>query len=205
MRIKSTWFRSERPKGPAELAGAAAFIAWRVAEQALRSMRRAGFEIEAGGQYFDFLSEWLVFLTQAADRLWCLRMGTEAREEFTASMANRLGEILAGNWNDLLGSGDDPGAVATGKAAFIDLLNLRSADYADFDFDQERADYALHRYLAHQVSAVLGERERIWVYDQVMEIEAPEALSLIRRGMRGLFGDQRPAGVRRGTAMAGGE
>ena len=180
MRIKNHWFRSERPKAVVEIAGAVAFIVWRVAQQILRNMRRADFEINAGPQYFDFLSECLIFLVQCADRTALERLG-EARVEFTTVVANRVGEMLADNRNDLLADAD----VAEIKERFIDLLNLRLNDYADF----ERIDYGCLRYFAGQLAHVVGPRDTVWVHDQIMEIEAPQAVELIERGIHGLLDD----------------
>jgi len=48
---------------------------------------------------------------------------------------------------------------------------------------------------------VLGERDRMWVHDQVMEIEAPDAAAHLLRGLNGLFGlTPRPARRRAGPA-----
>jgi hypothetical protein len=193
MRIKSQWFRSERPKAVSEIAGAVAFIVWRVAQQVLRNMRRADFEIEAGPKYFDFLSEWLIFLVHSADRLAYRRLG-ESRAEFTTALANRVGEILADNRCDLLGDAE-PEQI---KDWFIDLLNLRLSDYADF----ERIDYGCMRYLAGQLTHVVGPGDTVWVHAQVMEIEAPQAIELIERGFKGLMGDT-PRRADRAARMSG--
>jgi len=188
MRIKNHWFKSERPKTVPEIAGAVAFTVWRVAQQVLRNMRRADFDIETGPQYFDFLTEWLIFLVQSADRIAFERLG-EDRVEFTTVLANRVGEFLADNRSDLLG---DASAVDL-KGRFIDLLNLRLSDYADFDL----IDYGCLRYFAGQLAHVVGPRDTVWVHDQVMEIEAPQAVELVERGISGLLDDApRPASQR---------
>jgi hypothetical protein len=41
MRVKSHWFKSETPKSATEIAGAAAFIVFRIAQNALKNMRNA--------------------------------------------------------------------------------------------------------------------------------------------------------------------
>ena len=206
MRIKSQWFRSERARSTVEIAGASAFIAWRLAQHVLRNMRRADFEIEPGAQYFDFLAEWLVFLVLVADRIAYDGLGPEQRAAFIGAMANRVGEILADNRDELLGApddGDDEGAEReTHKSRFIDLLNLRADDYADFDFSERSIDYGFLRYLADRLGHVVGERDALWVRDQVMEIEAPDAVALIRKGMRGLF-DDTPRPAARRLSMSG--
>jgi hypothetical protein len=193
MRIKNHWFKNERPKSVPEIAAAVAFIAWRVAQQVLRNMRRADFDIQAGPKYFDFLSEWLIFLVQSADRTVSERLPGE-RVEFTTVLANRVGEILADNRSDLLG---DAGAAEL-KDRFIDLLNLRMSDYADFD----RIDYGCLRYLAGQLAHVVGPRDTVWVHDQVMEIEAPQAVALLARGIDGLLDDS-PRRASRSARMSG--
>ncbi|MEX8501867.1 MAG: hypothetical protein AB3X41_02335 [Leptothrix ochracea] len=214
LRLKNQWFREERPHSPQELAGAAAFIGWRIAHQVLHNMRRADFEIDPGLPYFDFLAEWLVFVVQIADRMAYVRMSGEDRVAFTTALANRLGEHLSDNWQELLGTtvvetvlGSTLGVdtspstdVVDVKSRFIDRLNLRSQDYADFDYNEEvPLDMGMRRFLAECVVHVLGERDRIWVHDQVMEIESLDTAEMVRRGLRGLLGElprrQRHAGA----------
>ncbi|HRP97619.1 MAG TPA: hypothetical protein PL143_15360 [Rhodocyclaceae bacterium] len=201
MRIKSQWFRNERPKTPREIAGAAAFIAWRIAQHALGNMRKADFEISPGPRYFDFLAEWLIFIVQLADRIAFEKMPAAAREEFTAVMANRVGDILADNRSELLGTADAADGGDRHKRRFIDLLNLRSFDYADYDYTEARIDYGFLRCLADHLAVLVAEDEAVWVRDQVMEIEAPEAVESIRKGMRGLLGEAPQRGSR--AAQAG--
>ncbi len=198
LRLKNQWFQEERPRSPQELAGAAAFIGWRIAHQVLHNMRRADFEIDPGLPYFDFLAEWLVFVVQIADRMAYARMSGEDRVAFTTALANRLGEHLSDNWQELLGS-PRPDVVDV-KSRFIDRLNLRSQDYADFDYEEEAPlDMGMRRFLAECVVHVLGERDRVWVHDQVMEIESLDTAEMVRRGLRGLLGElprrQRSAGA----------
>jgi hypothetical protein len=200
MRVRSHWFKSERPKTPREIAGAMAFIIWRVTQQALKNMRRADFEIAAGPKYFDFIAEWLIFLSHIADSMVWARIGPEKRIEFTTVLANRVGEIYADNRDELLGPSQSQGAAAT-KAGFIDLLNLRLTDYGDFEF-RDGVDYGCLRYLASQLSAVVGPHDTIWVHEQVMEIEAPQAVETICRSFRDLFGEE-PRPVRRRPGVSG--
>ena len=104
MRIKSHWFKAETPKSPQEIASAAAFIIFRVAQNSLKTMRAARFELPPGAQYFAFLSEFLTFLVLGADRLAHARGDEAWRVAFTTAVAHRVGEILAENESDLLGA-----------------------------------------------------------------------------------------------------
>src|SRR5947207_10965706 len=104
MRVKSRWFKSEQEKAPRQVASAAAFIVWRVSLNALKRMRTARFDIDAGPQYFAFLNEFLAFLIAIADRIAYARLAPDARVEFTTGLAYRVGGILDVKERDMLGS-----------------------------------------------------------------------------------------------------
>lgn len=201
MRIKNRWFRDNSPRGPKDIAGGAAFITFRLGQNVLKNMRKADFEIAPGPQYFSFLAEWLIFLTQIADRLAFERMEEADRIEFTTAMANRLGEILEENREELLGmeGGEQVGSF---KGRFIGLLNQRSAEYASHAYDDEGPDYGFLRHLAHNLADIMEDRDKTWVHDQVMAIEAPEAADTIRRGVLGLLGEE-PRPARRSGGSSG--
>lgn len=182
MRVKSNWFRSGRDKTPQELAGAAAFIAWRIAQNALNNMRRAGFDIAVGPQYFQFLSEFLIFLVQLADRIAYRHLDPEERAAFTTELANRAAANLAENWGNLLG-----GEFAEHKAAFIARLNLRAEDYANFEYEKGAANFSFMRQLGLFMQEVVDERDRTWVTDQIVASEAPEAVETLERAIAGLL------------------
>jgi hypothetical protein len=200
MRIKSHWFRPTTPKSPQEIAGAAAFIAWRIAQNALKTMRAARFELEPGPQYFAFLAEFLVFLTLGADRIAHARGDEAWRVAFTTAMANRVGEILADNESGLLGA-TAPGDI---KGRFIDQVNACAAECADLGWDDEGPAYGFLRYLGHRVAEAMADRDRTWAISQVIEVEAPEAAATLRRGMAGLL-DDAPRSRQRSASVATGE
>ena len=97
LRVKSTWFRPGRPKTPEAMADALAFISWRVAQNMLKSMRKADFDIDPGPQYFDFLAEALAFAIQVAWRLAHPRYDEAGRIAFMTELAHRTGDELAEN------------------------------------------------------------------------------------------------------------
>ncbi len=196
MRVKSQWFKGGKARPPQEIAGAAAFIVWRIGENALKSMRNADFDIAVGEQYFSFLSEFLVFLVQAADRVAYRRMSGEERVAFTGTLANRVGETLSDNQSRLLG-----GTAAEHKAAFIELLNRRAGEYAEFEYDETGPSFSFLRHLGYVMQEIMEERDRYWVTDQLMAIEAPEAVETLEKAMLGLFGDAPKP--RRGSAATG--
>jgi hypothetical protein len=182
IRIKSQWFNEGKGKTPKELAGAVSFIAWRIAENALKNTRRADFDVAVGAQYFAFLSEFLIFLVQVADRIAYVRFTAEVRQAFTSELANRIAETLAGNQADLLG-----GTLSGYKSGFIERLNQRAGEYAEFEYGSDGPSFSFMRYLAHCMIDVVDERDKNWVIDQMMAVEAPEAVELVEKAMRGLL------------------
>ena len=182
MRIKSHWFKSDREKTPQEIAGALAFTIWRIADNALKNTRKANFEIAIGPQYFSFLTEFLAFLIQVADRIAHRQLSAEDRFAFTSTLANRVAETLAENQSRLIGS-----SIAEHKQQFIDKLNQRAGEYADFNYGSDGPEFAFTRYLAYCMREVMDEKDIEWVIDQMMSIAAPEAVEMVERTMRNLF------------------
>jgi len=198
MRVKSQWFKSETPKTATEIAGAAAFIIFRIAQNSLKNMRNARFELPPGPVYFAFLAELLAFLTLCADRI-AHRRGDEAwRTEFTTAVANRVGAYLADNEAELLRA--EPSDEI--KRRFVALVNLRSADYSDCRWGDDGPDYAFMRCLGHRVAELMERHEQTWAVSQVIDSEAPEAVAMLQRAMDGLL-DTTPRRPRGGSATRG--
>ncbi len=198
LRIKAHWFKSEKPKSPEQTASAMAFIAWRVALNMLKRMREAGFDIDAGAAYFGFVREVLVFLLAGIDRIAYAKLGAEARAPFTTALVLRVADILRENEADLLGPAGLP-AGGDYRDLFIDQFNELCGHYADFEWTEaEGPDFAFTRYLGSRLEAVVPEKDRNWVIDQVMAIEAPEAVAMLRSAMHDVFSTE-PRSARRAT------
>lgn len=207
MRIKSHWFKPGAPKSAAEQASAMAFIVFRVAQQMLRRMRGADFDIDAGPLYFAFLREVLVFLVAITDRIAHAQLDAAARQEFTVALVRHLARTLQENEDHLLGP--PPAGTPTHADTFIDLVNTLAQHYAEFGADPEardgaagfEPDFGFVRYLGSRLEATLPEKDRRWVIEQVMAAEAPEAVAVVQRSMRDLY-DATPRRARR-AAVSG--
>lgn len=197
MRVKSRWFRAGR-KSPQEIAGAAAFIAWRIAQNGIKKMRSAGYDLPPGAGYFDFAAGFLAFLVVGADRIAYRTGDDEWRVQFITAMANRVGEILADNESELLADA----SAKDIKRGFVDLANECAADCAGFAWDDAGPDYGLLRYFGHRIAGVMRESDRTWAISQLIEIEAPDAAATLVRGMAGLL-DESPPPRERGTRASG--
>ena len=181
MRIKSHWFKEGREHAPEELAGAVAFTVSKIASNALSNTRKAGFEVEAGPQYFAFLSEFLIFLIQVADRIAYRQFSAEDRAVFTGTLANRVGDTYAENRGRLLG--EDQSLC---KQRFIDRLNLRAGEYADFEYAEDGPSFHFSRYLGYCMEQVMSEADSFWIIDQMISIEAPDSVEMVERTMKNL-------------------
>ena len=197
MRIKSHWFKNGREHTPQELAGAVSFVVWRIADNALKNTRKANFEIAVGPQYFAFLTEFLIFLVQVADRIAFRRLTPEARFDFTSTLANRVAETYAENHSRLLG-----GSQHECKQQFIDLLNQRADGYADFDYSEDDPSFNFSRYLGYCMNQVMDQRDSGWIIDQMISIEAPAAAEMTEKTMRDLLNNE-PRQPRRHAAAVG--
>lgn len=197
LRLKSHWFKPEQPKSAGQTASAIAFIVWRVARNMLEHMRKADFDIDIGPTYFAFLREVLVFLVSVADRIAYAQQAGDARAAFTTALVVRVAELLEENESDLIGAA--PSGQAGWRDRFIDQFNELSAHYAEFGYGEDGPDFAFRRYLGSRIEPLLPPKDHRWVLDQVMEIEAPDAVALVRRAMQGVFStDKRP---RRASAL----
>ena len=199
IRIKNQWFNSERPKTAQETASAMAFIVWRVTQNMVKQMREARFDIDVGSQYFAFMREVLVFLIQAVDRMAFDRMPAEERAAFTTALVVRVAEIL--EESELEWLGEPPVGQERWRDRFIDLCNEQTDAYADFSHGPDGPDFAFVRYLGSRVEGVMPEKDRHWIKDQLMAIEVPGALEMVRRGMAGVLSTEtRP---RRRASLSG--
>jgi len=193
MRVKSRWFKGEREKTPQEIAGALAFIIWRISENALRNVRKADFDIAIGNQYFAFLSEFLIFLVQVADRIIYKQLSEEKRQVFISALANRVAEIQAENQCEWLGN-----PVSEYKRIFIARLNQRAGEYAEFEYHGMDNSFSFIRNLATCMLDVVDEKDKSWVIDQVMAIEVPEAVATLEKAMLNLFDSEQEPGLESG-------
>lgn len=182
MRTKSKWFAKGQAREPEILAGAVGLNTWRLGLHSIKRMRGANFEIEASRQYFDFLREYLVFLNHAVDRFAFERLDDGQRRKFTSALVKKTAEFLSENEARLLG-----GEEAPIFDQFIQCFNQRGEDYATFGLDDGRPDFAFMRYCGFRLADVVSEQDRQWVMDQVMAIEAPEAIDTLLKLMDNLF------------------
>src|SRR5512135_920127 len=139
IRLKTTWFKNADSKTPQEIASVLASAIWRLADRFTANLSQADYDIITPERGFKLLAEFIAFEVQFADRLAYEQVSEETRATFVQSLAMRLAEIMEDNIRDAVGE-DSEGYDY--KAGFIDLLNRRLADYAQFDLVDGKPDFA---------------------------------------------------------------
>ncbi|MFZ5472726.1 MAG: hypothetical protein ACOZBV_02205, partial [Pseudomonadota bacterium] len=76
------------------------------------------------------------------------------------------------------------------QAGYIDLLNRRMADYAEFEFPADKASFQALRFLSLMVREVMEKSDQTWIQDQLMDIEVPEMLGTLKKQVDGLYPPQ---------------
>ncbi len=181
MRVKSHWNVKGKKRSLEEVAGALAFIEWRIAGNSVLSLENEGFETTTNMQRLDVFQELTAFLIHVTDRLVHESMPAEKRQKFIVGLALKTADYYHDNRVDAEGRGKDF------RKPFIEILNDRLADYAEFSFEDGEPGYAFRRYLGEAVTKVMGAKDSKWITDQVMEIEVPKMLKPLKKGLHDLF------------------
>lgn len=169
-----TKFRTKGPKTLEDRASVVAANIWKVAQDAMRHMEVEGYKIGDYRQAVAILAEFIAFLIQVADRLVFGRLPEGERGRFVNALGRHLARLMNANMAEYIGPGDHAGP-------FIATLNARLSDYAEFEFANEGPSYAFLRYLGDRVAQAMAGTDNKWVLEQVIEIEAPQAVGHIRR------------------------
>jgi len=178
MQIKSRWNKRAKEQSLEEIAGALGFIFWKIATNAVLELENKGYQTDSNAHRLQIIGEFLAFLLQVADRLAFVKMETEERQRFISALAKHIVDTFADNQREVLGEGEH-------RQAFIDLLNQRGEDYAELSFDDGEAGFDFRRFFGEQVAAVM--REKHFVSQEVMDIEGPDAIKMLKKAMRDLF------------------
>ena len=180
MRIKSRWHDKSRPKSLEQIASAMGFNIWKMASTTANKMYNDGFNFRDNAQLLDVIGEYVIFLLQLTDRVAYERLDEADRQEFTSLVARHLIGTMVENRIEELGPGDY-------QQAFIDTLNQRLDSYSEFSLVEGNPSYPMLRYLGDQVEALMGGVQNKWVKEQVMEVEAPELVKTLKRGIEPLL------------------
>ena len=183
LRIKSRWHDDDAERSLHEIAGALAFISWRIAKDKAINLHGQDFVYDSDEQRFAVIVEYLIFQLQIVDRLALMELdlSDEDRRKLVVTLAKHLAGHLQDNSIDVFGPGDF-------VAPFVEKVNQRGTEYADFSYHEDGPSYPFMRHLGYEIQQIMGEsQENRWVIDQVMDKDGIEIDREIRRAVRNLF------------------
>jgi hypothetical protein len=181
LRMK-TRFRGKGPKTVADRAHVIAFNIWKVAQETCKRMEKEGFKFASDTQLTEVITEVIAFLVQIADRIVYGQLSEADRRTFINALGQDLAGHMARNLEEIAGAGDH-------AARFIATLNARFADYAECEYTLSQGPgYSFLRFLGDRVSTAMAATDNKWVVEQVMDIEAPEAVKAIKKLVHEVMG-----------------
>jgi hypothetical protein len=183
LRIKSRWHDDDAERSLDEIAGALAFIGWRIAKDKAINLHGQDFVYDGDEQRFAVIVEYLIFQLQIVDRLALLELELDDadRRKLVITLAKHLAGHLHDNSTDIFGPGDYVNP-------FIEKMNQRGTEYAGLNYGEDGPSYPFMRHLGYEIQQVMGEsQENRWVIDQVMDKDGPEIDREIRRAIGNLF------------------
>ena len=183
LRIKTVWFRKDGAShGAEETAGAIASIIWRLSDLSVISLSKADYDIITPQRGFSIMAELIAFMVHLTDRMLYDRVDEDQRTPMIQTLARRLAVIMEDNIHMVINDHGHPY-----QDDFINLINRRCADYAEFNFIPEKPDFLVLRYLGNQIREKLEERDQPWVVDQITELEVPKLIASLRKTVDGLL------------------
>jgi hypothetical protein len=181
LRIKSHWQNEDIERSLADIGGALAFIAFRIGTDKAITLHCERFVYRDDAQRMLVIQEYLIFLIQIADRLAHGVLDDDQRRELITAMARKAVEHVQDNSQDLMGPADY-------GSPFIQRLNERSGEYAEFNLDAEGPSYSFLRHLGFEIQQLMGrQEENRWVIDQVMDKDGWDAYKRFSKAFRDLF------------------
>ncbi|MEO8133707.1 MAG: hypothetical protein ABI831_07010 [Betaproteobacteria bacterium] len=173
--VKTRW-RKKGARTVAERAGVIGANIWKIALEIFKHLEKEGFRFGSDLQVTAVLSEFIAFLVQLADRSMYGRLSDLDRAALVGEVAQHLAATMENNQLDLLGPGEY-------RRPFIDLLNARFGEYAGFEYAAGEPGSPCLLYFAAKVSDIMEATDNKWMVEQMMDIEAPEMVRLIRKLM----------------------
>lgn len=176
--VKTRW-RKKGARTLAEVAGIIGANVWKIALEIFKHMEKEGFRFGSDRMVTTVLAEFIAFLVQLADRSVYTKLSEADRATLIGETVRHLAATMENNQQDLLGPGDY-------RKPFIDLLNIRFEDYARFEYPGAAPDYPCLSFFSAKVSDAMVSDPRAsgdnkWVIEQMMDIEAPEMVDLMKK------------------------
>jgi hypothetical protein len=183
--VKTRW-RKKGPRSVEERAGVIGANVWKIAVEIFKHMEKEGFRFGSDRMTTEVIAESIAFLVQLADRAVYGRLAEDERAALIGAVVRHLAATMENNQQDLFGPGEY-------RKAFIDLLNARFGEYAGFEYRDGEPGYPCLRFFAGKMADAMASGDNKWVVEQVMDIEAPEMVRLVKKLMEQTAAAEPPA------------
>jgi hypothetical protein len=171
--VKTRW-RNQGARTLAERAGVIGANLWKLSMEIFKHMEKEGFRFGSDRLVTGVLTEFIAFVVQLVDRAVYGKLSEADRATLIIEVVGHLAATMENNQRDLLGPGEY-------RKPFIDLLDERFGEYAEFECPAGEPGYPCLRFFAAKVSDAMASGDNKWVVEQMMDIEAPEMVRLVRK------------------------
>jgi len=171
--VKTRW-RKKGARSLAERAGVIGANVWKLSLEIFKHMEKEGFRFGSDRLVTSVLTEFIAFNVQLVDRAVYGRLSEADRATLVAEVVGHLAATMENNQLDLFGPGEY-------RKPFVDALNARFEEYAGFECPGGEPGYPSLRFFATRVSDAMAEGDSKWVVEQMMDLEAPEMVRLVRK------------------------
>ena len=178
-RLHTQW-NLQRSRSTSDTGSALAVSLWKLAGESLLSLENEGFETSSRAQRLDVMVEFLAYELHVLDRVAYNHLSSDRRSKLIKATADKLIDIVSDNREDVQAGNNH-------STEFVNLLNTRSAEYADCGFHPDGPGFTLRRLLGGFVQKVMGEKDRKWVPEYVQDIEAPKLYTQLNRAAKAMF------------------
>jgi hypothetical protein len=172
--LAKTRWRKKGARTLAERAGVIGANVWKISLEIFKHMENEGFRFGSDRLVTDVLSEHIAFLVQLVDRAVYGKLSEADRATLIGEVARHLAATMENNQRDLFGPGEY-------RKPFLDLLNARFEAYAGFECPGGEPGFPCLRFFAAKVDDAMASGNNKWVVEQIMEIEAPEMVRLVKK------------------------
>jgi hypothetical protein len=171
--VKTRW-RKKGARTLAERAGVIGANVWKISLEIFKHLEREGFRFGSDRLVTDVLAEFIAFLVQLVDRAVYGKLSEADRATLIGEVARHLAATMENNQLDLFGPGEY-------RKPFLDLLNARFEAYAGLEYPDGEPGFPCLRFFAAKVDDAMASGDNKWVVEQIMDIEAPEMVRLIKK------------------------
>jgi hypothetical protein len=172
--LAKTRWRKQGARTLAERAGVIGANVWKISLEIFKHMEKEGFRFGSDQLVTDVLAEHIAFLVQLVDRAVYGKLSDADRATLIGELARHLAATMENNQLDLFGPGEY-------RKPFLDLLNARFEAYAGFEYPGGEPGFPCLRFFAAKVDDAMASSNNKWVVEQIMEIEAPEMVRLVKK------------------------